>query len=68
MLHASCVFFSLVLSHSIFQRTETTAVVHFADRSLDKGFQLLIGLAEIHVPRMWAERHPHDMNKQVREN
>ena len=21
-------------------------------------FQLLIGLAEIHVPRMWVEQHP----------
>jgi poly [ADP-ribose] polymerase len=23
-----------------------------------EGFQLLIALAEIHVPRMWVENHP----------
>ena len=28
-------------------------------------FQLLIGLAEIHAPRMWAQVHPSDPNKQV---
>lgn len=26
-----------------------------SDQTLEDGFQLLIGLAEIHVPRMWVE-------------
>ena len=25
---------------------------------LGDSFQLLVGLAEIHVPRMWVEKHP----------
>lgn len=25
---------------------------------LDDGFQLLVTMAEIHVPRMWVENHP----------
>jgi hypothetical protein len=33
--------------------------------SIEDGFQLLIGLAEIHVPRMWVERKPDDQNHQV---
>ena len=38
------------------QRTATTAVVELCPGSiLGDGFQLLIGLAEIHVPRMWVE-------------
>ena len=38
------------------QRTATTAVVELCPSSiLGDGFQLLIGLAEIHVPRMWVE-------------
>ena len=32
---------------------------------LATGFQLLIGLAEIHVPRMWAERLPENSDSQV---
>lgn len=28
-------------------------------------FQLLIGLAEIHVPRMFVQVHPDDHEKQV---
>ena len=38
------------------QRTATTAMVELCPGSiLGDGFQLLIGLAEIHVPRMWVE-------------
>uniref|UniRef100_A0A8W8JII7 Poly [ADP-ribose] polymerase n=1 Tax=Magallana gigas TaxID=29159 RepID=A0A8W8JII7_MAGGI len=40
------------------KRTATKAVVEIPDESdqtLEDGFQLLIGLAEIHVPRMWVE-------------
>jgi len=33
---------------------------------LGNSFQLLIGLAEIHVPRMIAQEHPDDSDKQVR--
>ena len=32
---------------------------------LGDGFQLLIGLAEIHVPRMWVERHVSKPDSQV---
>ena len=31
---------------------------------LDNGFQLLVTMAEIHVPRMWVENHP-DKDSQV---
>ena len=36
-----------------------------ADQDLGTGFQLLVGLAEIHVPRMWVERLPEDCDSQV---
>ena len=51
----------------LLQRTATKATVCLSDkcRGLDNGFQLLIGLAEIHVPRMWAERHPTDKDSQA---
>ena len=29
------------------------------DEGLGDGFHLLIGLAEIHVPRMWVEENDH---------
>jgi len=31
----------------------------------DGGFQLLILLAELHVPRMWVEQHPDDPDSRV---
>lgn len=34
-------------------------------QTLGDGFQLLIGLAEIHVPRMWVERHISKPDSQV---
>ena len=34
---------------------------------LDNGFQLLVTMAEIHVPRMWVENHP-DKDSQVNFN
>ena len=34
-------------------------------QTLGDGFQLLIGLAEIHVPRMWVERHVSKPDSQV---
>ena len=38
------------------QRTSTMATVELCPGStLGEGFQLLVGLAEIHVPRMWVE-------------
>ena len=47
---------TLHMCHSFVQRTATTAVVELCPGSiLGDGFQLLIGLAEIHVPRMWVE-------------
>ena len=49
------------------KRTASKATVALADgcTRLDDGFQLQIGLAEIHVPRMWVERHPHKKDSQV---
>ncbi|VDI55612.1 poly [ADP-ribose] polymerase [Mytilus galloprovincialis] len=39
--------------------TATKAVVELPKNSqLDDGFQLLVTMAEIHVPRMWVENHP----------
>ena len=35
---------------------------------MENGFQLLIGLAEIHVPRMWVERHTNKPDSQVSGN
>lgn len=35
------------------------------DEGLGDGFQLLIGLAEIHVPRMWVEEN--DQSHHVRQ-
>ena len=32
---------------------------------MDDGFQVLVGLAEIHVPRMWVETDPDDSDSQV---
>ncbi|XP_056015621.1 uncharacterized protein LOC125677683 isoform X3 [Ostrea edulis] len=38
------------------KKTATKAVVRMKDeQTINDGFQLLIGLAEIHVPRMWVE-------------
>ncbi|XP_062607148.1 protein mono-ADP-ribosyltransferase PARP4-like, partial [Saccostrea cucullata] len=38
------------------KRTATKATVEMKeDQTIEDGFQLLIGLAEIHVPRMWVE-------------
>ena len=55
-------------SHPIrIKRTANKATVsldHGCNR-LDDGFQLQIGLAEIHVPRMWVERHPTKKDSQV---
>ncbi|XP_038059035.1 uncharacterized protein LOC119730290 isoform X2 [Patiria miniata] len=49
------------------KQTASKATVCLADdcRGLDDGFQLLIGLAEIHVPRMWVEKHPQDSDSQA---
>ncbi|XP_052074990.1 uncharacterized protein LOC127712542 isoform X2 [Mytilus californianus] len=39
--------------------TATKAVVELPkNNQLDDGFQLLVTMAEIHVPRMWVENHP----------
>ncbi|KAK3593675.1 hypothetical protein CHS0354_013571 [Potamilus streckersoni] len=47
-------------------KTLTKAVVEMCNgQSLSDGFQLLIGLAEIHVPRMWVERKDTDSDHQA---
>uniref|UniRef100_A0A6F9DNU9 Poly [ADP-ribose] polymerase 4 n=1 Tax=Phallusia mammillata TaxID=59560 RepID=A0A6F9DNU9_9ASCI len=42
------------------KRTRSKAVVKLAKKEKlgAEGFRLLVGLAEIHVPRMWVEDHP----------
>lgn len=51
------------------QRSATKAVVVVEPgQSMENGFQLLIGLAEIHVPRMWVERHTTKPDSQVSGN
>ncbi|XP_057306534.1 protein mono-ADP-ribosyltransferase PARP4-like isoform X3 [Hydractinia symbiolongicarpus] len=53
-------------THSVkIKKTATKSVVHLMDKALGDSFQLLIDLAEIHVPRMIAQRHPTDSNKQA---
>ncbi len=38
------------------KKTATTATVEMCPgETIDGGFQLLVGLSEIHVPRMWVE-------------
>ncbi|KAL3858028.1 hypothetical protein ACJMK2_012644 [Sinanodonta woodiana] len=40
------------------KKTDTKAVVEIPKNSrLDEGFELQVSLAEIHVPRMWVEKH-----------
>ncbi|XP_060075894.1 uncharacterized protein LOC132555562 [Ylistrum balloti] len=42
-----------------YKKTATKAVVELPKNArLDDGFILLVSLSEIHVPRMWVERHP----------
>ena len=50
----------------LFQKTLTKATVELVDgQSIEDGFQLLVGLAEIHVPRMWVEKKTGDLDHQV---
>ena len=40
------------------KQTATTATVEMCpEQEMGSGFQLLVGLAEIHVPRMWVEEN-----------
>ena len=57
--------FVLILK-MLFQKTLTKATVELVDgQSIEDGFQLLVGLAEIHVPRMWVEKKTGDLDHQV---
>ena len=48
------------------KKTDTKAVIGLtSDVGLGDGFQLLIALAEIHVPRMWTEQNPSDSEDQA---
>lgn len=51
------------------QKTATKAVVKVAmNQSIgDAGFQLLVLLAELHVPRMWVEQHPDHKDSRVKQ-
>ncbi|XP_065649889.1 protein mono-ADP-ribosyltransferase PARP4 isoform X11 [Hydra vulgaris] len=48
----------------LIKKTATKAVVKMND-PLGTSFQLLIALAEIHVPRMWVQKSPQDSDKQA---
>jgi len=52
--------------YTLIQKTATKAVVEMCEGGdgLGDGFQLLVGLAEIHVPRMWVEEN--DQSHHVR--
>ena len=50
----------------LFQKTLTKATVELVpNQSIEDGFQLLVGLAEIHVPRMWVEKKTGNLDHQV---
>ena len=56
----------LCAAFSLGQKTSSMATVELcAGSTLGSGFQLMIGLAEIHVPRMWVEED--DKGHHVRE-
>ena len=50
-------YVSHIHTYALLQKTASKAVIEMCegDQGLGDGFQLLIGLAEIHVPRMWVE-------------
>ena len=54
-------------THSLkVKKTDTKAVIGLQpDVGLGEGFQLLISLAEVHVPRMWVEQSPDDPEDQA---
>jgi poly [ADP-ribose] polymerase len=49
------------------QKTATKAVVEMAKNQAiaEGGFQLLVLLAELHVPRMWVEQNPENPDSRV---
>ena len=49
------------------QKTATKAVVEMAENQSigEGGFQLVVLLAELHVPRMWVEQHPEKPDSRV---
>ncbi len=50
---------NIYLMNCWLQKTEMQAVVELPkNASIGAGFQLLVGLAEIHAPRMWVEELP----------
>jgi len=60
------IFHRIICNSLLLQQTASKAVVEMCeeDEGLGDGFQLLIGLAEIHVPRMWVEEN--DQSHHVR--
>ena len=64
--YVSCFHATVYICHFYPQKTATKAVVEMCegDDGLGDGFQLLVGLAEIHVPRMWVEEN--DQSHHVR--
>nr|XP_054753684.1 protein mono-ADP-ribosyltransferase PARP4-like [Lytechinus pictus] len=49
------------------KQTATKAVITLPDdcKSLGEGFQLLVGVTDIHRPRMWVEQHPENKDSQA---
>lgn len=55
-----------LILYAFCQKTATKAVIELKPgQDIQEGFQILIGLAEIHVPRMWVERHPDQPDHEV---
>ena len=51
--------YKIITYNLLLQKTANKAVIEMCegDEGIGDGFQLLIGLAEIHVPRMWVEEN-----------
>ena len=65
-MNAFIVVLFIQMFKNAFQKTLTKATVELVDgQSIEDGFQLLVGLAEIHVPRMWVEKKTDDLDHQV---
>ncbi|CAG2205447.1 PARP2_3_4 [Mytilus edulis] len=55
-LHNSCICGSMETGTQLYREKQpTSCIIEMIGQKTSDGFQLLIGLAEIHVPRMWVE-------------
>lgn len=66
VIKSSDTYLSLFLLRVVLQRTDCKAVVSVLPEQAmgPEGFQLSITLSDVHLPRMWVEKHP-DKDSQV---